>query len=212
MNWHRQALPAALGIAAAVMLGGCTVSSGGGSVSPSVRGSAACQQVQVLNLPSVDNAVDSANDFGAQPPNGATQLTQSQMAAMRADGKVLLSLSAPSPQFGLDARAAGVLLETIGNSFNGYTDNNQAPAMDRLERSLQGACGLRSLCAPSGPSRRPSTWPLRSGLSRPVTAAASRRTYPSGMPAGRTGGFCSRSGRFPVTGPMRCTKPQSYTV
>ena len=144
MNRSRQTLLAAGAILAAVTLGGCTASLGAGSASPSAQGSAACRQIQAMNLPSLDNAVDSANDFGAQPPNGATQLTGTELEAMRTDGGILFSLSAPSPQFEQEAHLAGQLMQAIGNSVNGYVDNNQAPAMDRAERVLQGACGLTS--------------------------------------------------------------------
>ena len=138
MNRSRKILLATGGITAALALGGCA---GASNPVPAARGSAACDQILALNLPSLDNAVDSANDFGAQPPNGATQLTGAQLAVLRADGKILSGLSTSSPQFNQDAHAAGHLLQIIGNSLNGYVDDNQAPAMDRAERNLQGSCG-----------------------------------------------------------------------
>jgi hypothetical protein len=137
-------LLAAGGIIAAIALCGCASSLAGGAASPPVQGSAACRQLQAMNLPALDNAVDAANDYGAQPPNGATQLTGTELEVMRADGGILFSVSAPSPQFEQEAHLAGQLVQTIGNSVNGYVDNNQAPAMDRYERYLQGVCGQAS--------------------------------------------------------------------
>jgi hypothetical protein len=93
----RKALPSTsriiLASAAIITVGGCAAATATVTVTqttpPPSEGSAACSQIQAMNLPSVANAVDSANDFGATPPNGAIQLTRAQMAAMRADGKTL---------------------------------------------------------------------------------------------------------------------------
>ena len=107
-----------------------------------------CGDIQMLDLPAVAQAVDAANDFGATPPNGATQLTKAQLANIKADGKLLLAFKGGNPQdpqFEDQVGKLGLLLVQIANPIqDGYVDNNQAPAVDRSERFLQGACGFSS--------------------------------------------------------------------
>ena len=123
--------------AAVIALAGCT------SVSNAQPGAAVaplsgCGDIQALDLPAVAQAVDDAN--------GATKLTKAQTASILATGKFLISFKGSNPQdpqFEDQVGELGLLLVQIANPVqNGYVDNNQAPAVDRSERYLQGACGF----------------------------------------------------------------------
>ena len=133
-------LRVAAAAAAVIALAGCT------SVSTGTVALSGCGDIQALDLPAVAQAVDGANDFGATPPNGATQLTKVQTASILAAGKFLISFKGSNPQdlqFEDQVGKLGLLLVQIANPVqNGYVDNNQAPAVDRSERYLQGACGF----------------------------------------------------------------------
>ena len=126
----------------AALLAGCAQN----GASPRITGLSGCGDIQALDLPAVDAAVDLANDYWATPPNGATQLTKAQLASILATGRFLLAFKGSNPQdpqFEDKVSGLGLLLVQIANPVqDGYVNNTQAPAVDRYERSVQGACGF----------------------------------------------------------------------